>query len=71
MFPTAMDPGAVHQALESLGDPDICNGPASRVRFLGPSTIGGEAVYNELILAGKNIRTHISSTLSRKRAYLS
>jgi hypothetical protein len=33
--------------LESLGDPGICNGPASRVRFLGPSTIGGEAIHVE------------------------
>jgi len=33
--------------LESLGNPDICSGPASRVRFLGPSTIGGEAIHIE------------------------
>jgi len=33
--------------LESLGDPDICYGPASRVRFLGPSRIGGEAIHIE------------------------
>jgi hypothetical protein len=31
--------------LESLGEPGICRGPASRVRFLGPSTIGGEAIH--------------------------
>jgi hypothetical protein len=31
--------------LESLGDPGICSGPASRVRFPGPSTIGGEAIH--------------------------
>jgi hypothetical protein len=33
--------------MESLGDPGICTGPASRVRFLGPSTIGGEAIHIE------------------------
>jgi hypothetical protein len=33
--------------LESLGDPDICSGLASRVRFLGPSIIGGEAIHIE------------------------
>ncbi len=33
--------------LDSLGDPGICSGPASRVRFLGPSTIGGEAIHIE------------------------
>ena len=31
--------------LESLGDPGICSGPASRVRFMGPSTIGGDVVH--------------------------
>jgi hypothetical protein len=31
----------------SLGDPGICSGPASAVRFLGPSTIGGEAIHIE------------------------
>src|SRR5580658_2664428 len=30
--------------LESLGNPEICSGLASRVRFLGPSTIGGDEV---------------------------
>lgn len=29
----------------SLGDPGICSGPASRVRFLGPSVIGGDAIH--------------------------
>lgn len=33
--------------LESLGDPNICSGPASRVRFLGPSIIGGQAIHIE------------------------
>jgi hypothetical protein len=33
--------------LENLGNPDICSGPASRVRFLGPSTIGGDAIHIE------------------------
>src|SRR5580658_8533161 len=33
--------------LESLGDPGICSGPASRVRFPGPSTIGGDAIHIE------------------------
>jgi hypothetical protein len=33
--------------LESLGEPGICSGPGSRVRFLGPSTIGGEAIHIE------------------------
>jgi hypothetical protein len=33
--------------LESLGDPGVCRGPASRVRFLGPSIIGGEAIHIE------------------------
>src|SRR5271168_2452217 len=33
--------------LESLGVPDICSGPAGRVRFLGPSIIGGEAIHIE------------------------
>jgi hypothetical protein len=32
---------------QSLGHPGICSGPASRVRFLGPSTIGGEAIHIE------------------------
>jgi hypothetical protein len=27
--------------MESLGNPDICSGPASRVRFPGPSRLGG------------------------------
>jgi hypothetical protein len=31
--------------LESLGETGICSGPASRVRFLGPSTIGGDAIH--------------------------
>jgi hypothetical protein len=30
--------------LESLGNPEICSGLASRVRFLGPSIIGGDQV---------------------------
>jgi hypothetical protein len=33
--------------MKSLGEPDICSGPASRVRFLGPSIIGGEAIHIE------------------------
>jgi hypothetical protein len=32
---------------ESVGNPGICSGPASRVRFPGPSTIGGEAIHVE------------------------
>ncbi len=31
--------------LESLGETGICDGPASRVRFLGPSLIGGDAIH--------------------------
>src|ERR1700728_5193610 len=31
----------------SLGDPGICSGPASAVRFLGPSHVGGEAIHIE------------------------
>jgi hypothetical protein len=30
---------------ETLGDPGICSGPASRVRFPGPSLIGGDAIH--------------------------
>jgi hypothetical protein len=32
---------------ETLGKPDICSGPASRVRFPGPSKVGAEAVHIE------------------------
>jgi len=32
---------------ESLGNPGICSGPASRVRFLGPSIVGGDAIHIE------------------------
>ncbi|HUD83240.1 MAG TPA: hypothetical protein VMQ67_07045, partial [Candidatus Saccharimonadales bacterium] len=32
---------------ELVGNPDICSGPASRVRFPGPSHIGGEAIHIE------------------------
>jgi len=39
--------GQSTKQLESLGNPGICSGPASRVRFLGPSTIGGEAIHIE------------------------
>src|SRR5580658_5776711 len=31
----------------TLGTPDICTGPASRVRFPGPSLLGGEAIHAE------------------------
>jgi hypothetical protein len=31
--------------LQNLGNPDICSGAASRVRFLGPSIIGGDAIH--------------------------
>jgi hypothetical protein len=30
---------------QKLGSADICSGPASRVRFPGPSLIGGEAIH--------------------------
>ena len=30
---------------ETLGNPGICSGPASRVRFPGPSLIGGDAIH--------------------------
>jgi len=30
---------------ELVGNPDICSGPASRVRFPGPSHVGGEAIH--------------------------
>ena len=30
-----------------VGDPGICSGPASRVRFPGPSTVGGDAIHVE------------------------
>jgi hypothetical protein len=45
--------------LESLGTPDICSGPASRVRFLGPSTIGGEAIH----VATNHITVHAGTPL--------
>ncbi|HEX4120924.1 MAG TPA: hypothetical protein VH619_09930 [Verrucomicrobiae bacterium] len=32
---------------ETLGDPGVCSGPASRVRFPGPSVIGGDAIHVE------------------------
>jgi hypothetical protein len=31
--------------VQYLGNPNICSGSASRVRFLGPSTIGGDAIH--------------------------
>jgi hypothetical protein len=31
--------------LEPLGDPGVCTGQGSRVRFLGPSKIGGDAIH--------------------------
>jgi hypothetical protein len=31
----------------TLGTPEICTGPASRVRFPGPSLLGGEAIHAE------------------------
>jgi hypothetical protein len=32
---------------QKVGNPEICSGPASRVRFPGPSKIGGDAIHFE------------------------
>jgi len=46
------DLGQSTNHLEALGDPGICSGPASRVRFLGPShpgSSGGSAMVTNHI----------------------